>query len=68
MVWCSDICPKLPKIDPKNELLNPFNNFCNLRKSFNLRMQDIFEISNQKVNLSENFYSDGEKLLTYHFV
>ena len=48
MLWYSDICPKLPKIDPKNELLNPFNNFCNLRKSFNLRMQDIFETSNQK--------------------
>ena len=30
------------------KLLNQFNNFCYLRKSFDLKMQDLFETSNHK--------------------
>ena len=30
------------------KLLNEFNNFCHLRTSFDLRMQDLFETSNQR--------------------
>ena len=30
------------------KLLNQFNIFCFLRKSFDLKMQDVFETSNQK--------------------
>ena len=30
--------------------LNQFNNFCYLRTSFDLKMQDLFETSNNKGN------------------
>ena len=30
------------------KLLNQFNNFCCLRASFNLKMQDLFETSNHR--------------------
>ena len=47
MVWRWDIYPKLSKIGPKmKKLLNQFNNFCYLRNSFDLKMQDLFETSN----------------------
>ena len=49
MVWRWDIFPKLPKINTKmKKLLNQFNNFCYLRTSFYLKMQDFFETSNHK--------------------
>ena len=49
MVWYWNICPELPKIDPKNEKIsNQFNNFCYLRTSFDLKMQDIIQTSNQR--------------------
>ena len=31
------------------KILNQFNNICYIRRSFNLKMQDIFETSNQRV-------------------
>ena len=58
MVWYWNICPELPKIDPKNEKIsNQFNNFCYLRTSFDLKMQDIIQTSNQGTtkNVRQNF-------------
>ena len=49
VVWRWDICPKLPRIGPKNEkLLNQFNNFCYLRTSFDLKMQGLFETNKHR--------------------
>ena len=48
MLWCWDICPKLPIIGPKNEKNIESNHFYYLRTSFDLKMQDLFETSNHR--------------------
>ena len=38
----------LKQTQKMKKFLNQFNNFCYLRKSFNLKMQDLFETSNRR--------------------
>ena len=38
----------LKQTQKMKKLLNQFNNFCYLRNSFNLKMQDLFEASNRR--------------------
>ena len=38
----------LKQVQKMKKLLNQFNNFCYLRNSFHLKMQDLFETSNHR--------------------
>ena len=49
LVWIWDIFPKLQKrAQKRNKLFNQFSNICYVRTSFDLKMQGIFETSNQR--------------------